>query len=350
MRKILLTAGVLAATACALLAPATAMADEPSLALRVEPGVAIPLTSPQTDRFHPGFYGSLKPTLELTPWFEANVTVSALVLGSKRSDTDYGQALGAGVGARLKLPTGDRTGWSAVQPWIDGDAQYIRSGALDRAQFSIGVGATVPVNESRSVRVGPLVRYLDVVESLNDKPNFDTHDAHILVLGLSLEFGASAPKKAEPVPPAPQPLPVPVVVTVTPVPEPTPAPNPPVTVTETFHGIVQFPYDSSVPLNASNPVIQAALKLLQDNADLKVTLEGHTSSEGTNAYNQKLSERRANAVRDFLIKSGVAADRLTIVGFGEDRPVADNATDAGRRLNRRVEYTVSITITKESAK
>ena len=65
-------------------------------------------------------------------------------------------------------------------------------------------------------------------------------------------------------------------------------------------------------------------------------LEGHTCSLGTREYNQALSERRAKAVRDWLVAHGISQDRLMIMGFGEERPVADNSTEQSRRLNRRV--------------
>lgn len=71
------------------------------------------------------------------------------------------------------------------------------------------------------------------------------------------------------------------------------------------------------------------------------TVEGHTDSVGTDAYNQKLSERRANAVRDVLVNEyGVQGSRVDSVGYGESRPVADNATESGRAINRRVEAEV----------
>jgi outer membrane protein OmpA-like peptidoglycan-associated protein len=66
-------------------------------------------------------------------------------------------------------------------------------------------------------------------------------------------------------------------------------------------------------------------------------VEGHTSSTGKPAYNMKLSQERAKGVMDFLVAQGVSADRITSVGFGETRPIADNKTAAGRALNRRVD-------------
>jgi len=71
-----------------------------------------------------------------------------------------------------------------------------------------------------------------------------------------------------------------------------------------------------------------------------VRVEGHTDSVTSDAYNQQLSERRADAVRTWLESHGVAAGRLTTVGYGESKPVADNGTVAGRQQNRRVEIVI----------
>jgi OOP family OmpA-OmpF porin len=71
------------------------------------------------------------------------------------------------------------------------------------------------------------------------------------------------------------------------------------------------------------------------------TVEGHTDSVGPDAYNQKLSQRRADAVKQVLVNQyGVGGNRVQSKGYGETRPVADNATDAGRAVNRRVEAEV----------
>jgi len=74
---------------------------------------------------------------------------------------------------------------------------------------------------------------------------------------------------------------------------------------------------------------------------LKVQVEGYTDSVGSDEYNQKLSEDRAGAVKDFLVSQGVPADSMTSQGFGKTHPVADNATTAGRAQNRRVNLVVS---------
>ncbi len=81
-------------------------------------------------------------------------------------------------------------------------------------------------------------------------------------------------------------------------------------------------------------------QLLQRNPQLRISLEGHTDNEGDQLANQKLSENRAKAVRDYLKTKGIAAERLQYKGFGEDRPVADNSTAAGRQKNRRTELRI----------
>ena len=74
---------------------------------------------------------------------------------------------------------------------------------------------------------------------------------------------------------------------------------------------------------------------------LKIQLEGHTDSIGSDDYNQKLSEHRADSVRDYLASQGVPADTMTAVGLGKSDPVDTNDTAAGRQQNRRVEMVVS---------
>jgi outer membrane protein OmpA-like peptidoglycan-associated protein len=83
--------------------------------------------------------------------------------------------------------------------------------------------------------------------------------------------------------------------------------------------------------------LDKAAASLQEWGDVKVEVAGYTDNTGTVEYNEKLSWRRADAVRTYLIDKGIAAERLTAKGYGESNPVADNATEAGRSENRRVE-------------
>ena len=73
---------------------------------------------------------------------------------------------------------------------------------------------------------------------------------------------------------------------------------------------------------------------------IRIRIEGHTDSSGAAEYNRTLSQDRANAVRDYLVKKGIAAERLEAMGYGEDKPVASNASSQGRATNRRVEFTI----------
>ena len=79
------------------------------------------------------------------------------------------------------------------------------------------------------------------------------------------------------------------------------------------------------------------IKILNEYPTARFTVEGHTDSVGSESLNQSLSEKRANSVRDFLIKEGIAAERLQAIGYGEAKPIATNNTSAGRSQNRRVE-------------
>jgi outer membrane protein OmpA-like peptidoglycan-associated protein len=102
------------------------------------------------------------------------------------------------------------------------------------------------------------------------------------------------------------------------------------------HGI-RFDFDSAVLRPESVMILNQLYDGLRSVAASRITIEGHTSSEGSESYNQQLSERRAAAVRQDLVRRGLAADRLAAVGIGEVRPIASNRDENGRSLNRRVE-------------
>jgi outer membrane protein OmpA-like peptidoglycan-associated protein len=104
---------------------------------------------------------------------------------------------------------------------------------------------------------------------------------------------------------------------------------------------VKFDFDKAQVKDGSYGDIKNLADFMNQYPQTTTVVEGHTDSVGTDAYNQGLSERRANAVREVLVNQyGVSGDRVNAVGYGEARPVADNATDSGRAINRRVEAEV----------
>ncbi|QSA97785.1 OmpA family protein [Methylococcus sp. EFPC2] len=103
---------------------------------------------------------------------------------------------------------------------------------------------------------------------------------------------------------------------------------------------VLFDTDKATIKPVSYPELDDAARVFEVNPGLRVEVDGHTDSRASEAHNLDLSQRRAEAVRDYFIRHGVAPNRLTAQGFGESRPVADNDTDEGRALNRRVELKV----------
>lgn len=103
---------------------------------------------------------------------------------------------------------------------------------------------------------------------------------------------------------------------------------------------ITFGFDSSALQPQFYPVLDDVAATLGEYNQTIVEVAGHTDSKGTDAYNQQLSERRADSVGDYLMSKGLMRDRFIITGAGESRPVASNDTDAGRAQNRRVEITL----------
>ena len=104
---------------------------------------------------------------------------------------------------------------------------------------------------------------------------------------------------------------------------------------------VKLDFDRAEVKSGSYDDIRNLADFMKEYGQTSTVVEGHTDSVGTDAYNQRLSERRANAVRDVLVNQhGLDSSRIEAVGYGESRPVADNATEEGRAINRRVEAEV----------
>jgi len=105
-------------------------------------------------------------------------------------------------------------------------------------------------------------------------------------------------------------------------------------------GNVTFGFDSADLNPQFNAVLDKVAVTLVDYNQTVIQVAGHTDSTGSRDYNMKLSQRRANSVKNYLVSRGVPAQRLVTIGAGPDYPVADNSTEAGRAENRRVELTI----------
>lgn len=104
---------------------------------------------------------------------------------------------------------------------------------------------------------------------------------------------------------------------------------------------VHFETAKATILPESHDILNEVADTLEENPEITLLrVEGHTDSRGRRAYNQQLSQDRADSVRDFLVERGIDADRLTAVGYGMDEPIAENETEEGRAENRRVEFTI----------
>lgn len=105
-------------------------------------------------------------------------------------------------------------------------------------------------------------------------------------------------------------------------------------------GNVTFATDESDVAPSFHSVLNSVVSVLNKYESTLVNVEGHTDSTGSEAYNQKLSERRAASVAEYLYNGGIAVERLAARGLGESRPIASNATPEGRAQNRRVEISL----------
>ena len=198
---------------------------------------------------------------------------------------------------------------------------------------------------------------------------FDSRDATnnnlLYTVGLSISIGggkevaavAPAPAPA----PAPQPAPAPAPAPQ-PAPKPIPAPAPEPKDSDS-DGIyddrdecpdtpsgarvdkrgcwapknVLFDFDKAIIKPEGRPGLDEVVVVLNNNPSMRADIQGHTDSTGSDAWNQGLSERRAQAVMEYLVSPGIEPNRLTPQGFGESKPTATNETKEGRALNRRVE-------------
>lgn len=321
------------------------------LALRLEPGLALALSAPQSDRTDPGFGQTIKLFIGLNRFLEVGPSATFTTLPTTQDMGDAGTSWSVGGGARVMRPRDSapgRRGFLAMSPWFDADLLYVRTGVLDRPGFAAAIGAAVPLDHRRRLWLGPYVRYFQIMQG--EREGYDNRDAKLLTLGLSLEIGPGlhTPARVSAVVAPPHPIaeeaPAPPEAPPAAV-EPV-APPPPEKIE--VKQKIGFEWNSSRLRDDSGPALDEVVLALQQNPAFRVEVEGHASSDGGDEHNQKLSESRAIAVLDYLAAHGIARDRLASRGFSSSAPLQSNDTAAGRQSNRRVEFTVSFILVNQT--
>ena len=379
-----------AAAALLLLPSSVARAAEPTpssqnplpeqpgtFTLKVEPGLAIPLTDPQSTLFNIGGSQTLKALWSINRHLGVGPSASFMALPAEASPNAAGTAWTFGASLRLKrprdLPDDDR--FYNLSPWVDADLLYVRTGDLNRPAFAAAAGLAAPLGKSRIFWLGPFVRYMHILQQA--RSGFDSSDAKVLIVGLSLEVGSGVEREPAAVAVA-EPAPI-VNKEVVTCPDACPdrdkdtVPDvvdrcPDVVGTTDNWGCpaykklvvkpdklelkekLYFAWNQATLQEASFPVLDEVVQALNDNKNFRVQVEGHSSSEGGDERNQSLSEKRAGAVLDYLAAHGIAKDRLISKGFGSSVPLDTNGTVAGRENNRRVEFVVNFIIVNDGSK
>ena len=158
---------------------------------------------------------------------------------------------------------------------------------------------------------------------------------------------ASAPPPVAPAPtppPAPAPAaPTPPPVVAAPAAPPTPAPTPPPAPPKEYMPNsalkrINFAFDQAVIRPADAKTLDASAAWLKSNPNQLVLIEGHCDERGTNEYNLALGDRRARAAQNYLVAQGIAADRITLISYGEERPLCQEKSETCWAQNRRDEF------------
>jgi outer membrane protein OmpA-like peptidoglycan-associated protein len=220
------------------------------------------------------------------------------------------------------------------KPW--GKGTYIPAAVC----AALGAGAGVGVQEARRGTSEASVG--NTKKSQKDNPDYWEGALVGAAIGAAAcglaghyLFDKEEEAAAQPPPPPPPPPPVPLL--------------PPPTSRRIVLRGVNFDFGQTAIRADSRPILDEAAAVLQQNPNVRVSVEGHTDSIGADEYNEKLSVRRAEAVFRYLVNRGVAPSRMGVIGYGRSRPVADNTTESGRAENRRVELHILAPVTQPNA-
>jgi outer membrane protein OmpA-like peptidoglycan-associated protein len=260
----------------------------------------------------------------------------------------------------FKAPTGY---FSVVHPYVGGGVGGVRFANRDATVglagfgndyatvFGYQGGAGIGFDLTPNLTLSADYRYLE-----SDHGHFDKgaiggtvdarYRAQTAMVGLRLSFGEAPPEPAAAPPPPPPELPPPP-----PPPPPAPVCHPPAgfQVDANCHIIeqslvvraVDFEFNKALLTLPAQQTLDQVTAALAAQPELSVEIQGHTDSVGSAAYNLRLSQKRADAVKTYLVGKGVSAASLTAKGYGKDRPIASNDSEEGRAQNRRVQFEVS---------
>jgi OOP family OmpA-OmpF porin len=211
------------------------------------------------------------------------------------------------------------------------------------AMADFGVGFKYFLTKRVAIRVD----YRDVITHSNNA---------MLTAGLTFAFGGKTPHAAPmpspvpapvPVPPAPKPEAAPAPVPAAPKPEAVPAPAVEAAPVEIVLEDVHFANNKASLTDAAKAILDRNIGILKEKPEIDIEIQGHTSAIGTAKYNMKLSWKRAAAVKEYLVKEGIATERMTTIGFGRTKPEIKEKKpyrkeSKAAKVNRRVHFEIII--------
>jgi len=303
-------------------APCLSLADDGRVIVGTEVGAVVPL-DPLRDFIDVG--GVLSPFAGYMYNDYFGLMGQLQVWGAKSEgtgkfeDDNTTYALAGLAGPRLAIPLGPVELYGTVQGGI---ATALADEALTDTSAALSVGAGSNKQKTENWMLGAFGKWNRYYQRVHG-----VGDAQFVTTGLAVTYSFPYP------PPPPPPPPVQAEA------PPPPPPAPPVKKRIVLRG-VHFDFDKATIRPDARPVLDEAVRILTEEGMVAVVAEGHTDAIGSDAYNQGLSERRADAVRRYLINGGIRPERIRTEGFGESRPVASNETEEGRAQNRRVELQV----------
>lgn len=327
----------------------TARADN-DFSLHLEPSIVVPITSPQSDLYEPGLGLGAKGLFALNRNWSVGPSLSTMYL--TRKDPVPGESGGVlwQLGGSVRLQTDRRNTntdklFSKVSPWVDADLAGAVTGSLVLPAVDVGVGAEVPLDQNHIAWAGPFVRWTTVLQTAEhqDALLLDKHYVNFLQFGFSVSFDTpTTPKKETKVIIGDNTIMVlKVPADCPPQKETTPAILPVAKLN--LSEKVYFDHDKAVLRWESNDKLDAIVKALNANPKLQIKVQGHASSDGQLAHNEKLAQKRTAAVVAYLTAHGVDGSRLKSESLGITKPAAPNTSKEGRERNRRVEFDVNFT-------